>query len=113
MTEATATKIVGAQTGLFLTSSSCEFKHDKDYLRIAIESQTLRSAIASQCKSGTEPVKGVGNEAVACDGAASEQLVVGRVREKVFTLRLEAAFTRDLLRAKVSAAAEIVSGNLY
>lgn len=114
MNEGTAARIVGGQPDLSVTHSSCEFSHDKDHLRVEViaPAAAFRSYL-SRCKSAAEPVKGIGNEAVVCDGEGAEQIGIGRVREQVFVLRLKAPFSRDLLRAKVRAAAEIVSGNLY
>lgn len=114
ISDATVDKIVGGQVTPKITRTSCEFTHEKDYLRIEVfaPGSAFRSYFKS-CKSSPEPVKGIGNEAVVCDGEHSEQIGIGRVRDDVFVLRLKAPFSRDLVRAKVRAAAELVSGNLY
>lgn len=110
MTQATADRIVGGQTAVAVTSKNCEFSHEKDFLRIEIFPSTEHP---KRCKSASEAIKGIGNEAAVCDGANSEQVLIGRVREQVFVLTLKAPFSRDLLRAKIRAAADLVSGNLY
>jgi hypothetical protein len=114
MNGATAARIIGAHPAITAMPKSCEFSHDKDFLRMEIfaPADPFRSYL-SRCKSSPETVKGIGNEAAVCDGAGSEQIAIGRVKEQVFVLRLNAPFSRDLLRAKVRAAADIVSGNLY
>jgi hypothetical protein len=111
MTQATADRIIGGQTALQVSPASCDFTRDKDFLRIEIFASSATPP--NRCKSAAEPVKGIGNEAAICEGANSEQIVTGRVRERGFVLSLKAPFSRDLLRAKVRAAADLVSGNLY
>lgn len=114
ITEATADRVVGAQTAVTLTPNGCNFSHQNDFLRIEVfASSPQLKPFLKHCKSSPEPVNGIGNEAAVCDGGSSEQIAAGRVREHVFVLRLKAPFSRDLLRAKLRALADLVSGNLY
>jgi len=74
-------------------ASSAEFKHFAD----------------AACASGQDvkPLKGIGNEAVACTVGQSET-IASRVRNQAFLLRLTKS-TRDTARDL----AEIVAGNLF
>jgi hypothetical protein len=114
MTAATADRILGGQSTSAVSPKSCYFAHEKSFLRIEVfaSSPQLRPYL-KVCKSTPGFVKGIGNEAAVCDGSNSAQVAVGRVREQVFVLTLKAPFSRDLLRAKVRAVADLVSGNLY
>jgi hypothetical protein len=77
------------------------------------------SRLAS-CGSDKVSLRAIGNEAVACDtgreaGGRSEQ-VVGRVRDRVFLVRVtsnDTATDRAALRESAKTAAEIVAGNLF
>ena len=80
-------------------------------------------AAAQACGRGQAPLKGIGNEAVACatderKGKMGER-AVGRVRDQLFAIDIESdvkndpVLTRDALQGKIYVAAEQVAGNLY
>lgn len=96
-------------------------------LRIAVEiapDPHARLAEAERgCGSDAAPLRAIGNEAVFCmaderRGTLGEQ-VLGRVRDKVFVIRMTSSvkddpiLTREALKNRISTAAEQVSGNLF
>jgi hypothetical protein len=78
---------------------------------------------AAECGSNPAPLKAIGNEAVVCSpdegpGGRRSALVVGRVRNRIFTILISttnssSSETPDLLREKARAVAEQVAGNLF
>jgi hypothetical protein len=126
---ATAAGIVGGPvSGTYTASSktadngSCQFIGNQSSgqaeLGIDVETmahpQTQFSRYLAKCDSIGEPIKAIGNEAVACSPASNVELIVGRVRDRVFIIRLNLAdSTAQVLRRKATDAAELVAGNLY
>ncbi len=74
---------------------------------------TARSA---QCGSDPAPLKAIGNEAVVCTTDKRSAQVVGRVRNRIFTILIsttDASLTQAALREKARDVAEHVAGNLF
>lgn len=115
------------------TSGTCLFRlqagTQADSLSISVttapESQGGPSALAtyeSGCISTAAPLKAIGNEAIICaDGTASAhgELIIGRVRDKVFTIAFNSnaptarGATSDELAEKAEEIAEQVAGILF
>jgi hypothetical protein len=103
---------------------SCEFiRQDGSLLfELRIEVETTPSpakdfaAYAARCHSAAVPLKAIGNEALACsDGQLAEQ-VVGRVRDRVFLIRIgtnDRSAQTSALRDKARKVAEQVAGILF
>jgi len=79
-------------------------------------------AYESHCASSPVPLQAIGNEAVVCTvliGRSRGEEVVGRVRDRVFIVRMDAAMSDNrsdnskLLREKVTGVAEQVAGSLF
>jgi hypothetical protein len=94
---------------------SCEFvRHDSPRAAVLrIEVETLRdpakdfAAFAARCHAAGTPLKAIGNEAIACTDE-SAQIVVGRVRDRAFVLRITTGG-----REKARQIAEQVAGILF
>ena len=124
---ATAAGVLGGAVTTKVLPSACEFvRQDAPSewaLRIEVQTITALSEFApraAQCGSGTEMLRAIGNEAVACTssgkkGQTAEQ-VVGRVRNQVFFVRVStsssAAEANDL-RNRARRIAEQVAGYLF
>jgi hypothetical protein len=76
----------------------------------------------SKCTASGLPLKGVGNEAILCindSNKSSGELVVGRVRDNIFTVAISAdsgdnpAATKDDLEDKAQEIAKQVAGILF
>jgi hypothetical protein len=118
---ATASGFLGGALHMTLTSASCEFvRQDGGHemtLRIEVGSM---SAPHAQCGSGAEPLKAIGNEALACTyegkaGWIAEQ-VTGRVRDQAFLVRISSndrSTAPKTIREKVRKVAEQVAGILF
>jgi len=103
---------------------SCEFiRQDGSLLfELRIEVETTPSAAkdfsayAARCHSAAVPLKAIGNQALACsDGQLAEQ-VVGRVRDRVFLIRIgtnDRSAQPTTLRDKARKVAEQVAGILF
>jgi len=99
----------------------------KRTLRVTVETagdpRGRMAAIAQGCGADVAPLKAIGNEALVCAAddrkAGIGERVVGRVRDQVFTITIASTLkndplmTRDVLKAKISTAAEQISGNLF
>ena len=104
--------------------ASCEFiRQDGSLLfELRIEVETTPSAAkdfsayAARCHSAAVPLKAIGNQALACsDGQLAEQ-VVGRVRDRVFLIRIgtnDRSAQTSALRDKARKVAEQVAGILF
>jgi hypothetical protein len=108
--------------------ATCEFVHHQGSVvtTLRIEVDTMAGPASSfatyvaRCGSQSNPVRAVGNEAVACElegkkGRISEQ-IVSRVRGRAFTVRMTSTGgspERELLRQKVRNVAEQVAGFLF
>jgi hypothetical protein len=94
-----------------------------DELRIEVRTMTdPKSGFASyarRCRNRGTPLKGIGNEATACDVAAKSghvEQVVGRVRNRAFVVRLkidDPSSSQSSVREKARMVAEQVAGSLF
>jgi len=95
-------------------------------LEMRIETETMPSpakdfaSYAARCHSAAVPLKAIGNEALACsdDGDAGrlQELVVGRVRDRAFRVRIvtsDRSAQPSALRDKARKVAEQVAGILF
>jgi hypothetical protein len=96
-------------------------------LRLTVEISTDPHArvgvIAQNCGPDAAPIKAIGNEALFCAAddrkAGMGEMVVGRVRDQVFTITIgsslknDPVLKRDALKARIYTAAEQVAGNLF
>jgi hypothetical protein len=99
----------------------------KRTLRITVEiagdPHARLAAIEQGCGADAAPLKAIGNEAMICAAddrkAGIGERVVGRVRDQVFTITIastlknDPALSRDVLKVRISSAAEQVAGNLF
>jgi hypothetical protein len=99
---------------------ACSFVGAGSVLRIAVETmETPRNeftAHAADCGSDPAPLKAIGNEAVVCNPDKRSAQVVGRVRNRIFTILVSTtnpSFTQAVLREKARDVAEHVAGNLF
>ncbi len=73
----------------------------------------------AQCGAKGTPVRGIGNQAIACDLTQAAQLsvqIVSRVRDRAFLVRVTAhksSAPLQPLREEASNVAELVAGNLF
>ena len=100
--------------------AACAFTSATSELRIGVEtmdpphSQYIKQA--EQCGGDAMPLKAIGNEAVVCSPHPHTARVVGRVRNRIFTILIntsDPSTTADLLREKARAIAEQVAGILF
>jgi hypothetical protein len=130
---ATAGGVLGGTVAATVTRSktgddaSCEFiRHDGSLaLELRIEVETMRSpakdfaSYTARCHSSAVPLKAIGNEALACSDDGSDdhaELVVGRVRDRAFLVRLgtnDHSTQPSALREKARRVAEQVAGILF
>lgn len=134
--EATASGLLGGNADVVVSEASgdqpaaCTFtEHGPGItrtLRISVETvadaHTKVEILKKVCGPDAAPLRAIGNEATVCmdraDGGPGER-VIGRVRDQVFTITLtstqqgDAFLTHAMLRAKINAASEQVSGNLF
>ena len=136
MNEATASGLLGDEAvGSYRAASipgqpaTCMFTQGAAAVRtLVIEVEAAPDAatrIKSKqkgCSSDASSLQAIGNEAVMCAadrGSRLGELVVGRVRDQVFTIRISSSIkgdpvlTRESLMNKISSAAEQVAGNLF
>jgi hypothetical protein len=114
-----------AKTG---DDATCNFtrKHGSLVDQLTIETETLPSpskdfpAYSARCSSVAAPLKGIGNEALACPGPAtndeSAEQVVSRVRDRAFLVRIQTndrSISRNDLRERTRKIAELVAGFLF
>jgi hypothetical protein len=135
--EATASGLLGGDAvGDFADASSgqpavCTFTQTGTgftrTLRIAVEvtpdTHSRLQTAAQACGKSAAPMQAIGNEASMCAidnrNAALGELVVGRVRDQLFTITItttlkdDPILTRMTLKDKAYTAAEQVSGNLF
>jgi hypothetical protein len=113
MNAETAAGILG---GAVNQTAACQFETR------ASPPYTLRIEVGKshKCRHAATPLKGIGNEAIACseEGANGEriQLVIGRVRDQTFEIRIatkDHSATAASLLEKARLAADQVSGNLF
>jgi hypothetical protein len=134
--EATASGLLGGDAVGEVTAAEgqptvCMFTQMSDgvkrTLRLTVEISTdphaRVAAIAQSCGADAAPIKAIGNEALVCAAddrkAGLGELVVGRVRDQVFTITIGSSLKndpllkRDALKARIYTAAEQVAGNLF
>ena len=119
-----AATVTRAKTG---DDAGCLFvRHDGSLaLELRIEVETMLSpakdfpAYTVRCHSASVPLKAIGNEALACSNDGSDghaELVVGRVRDRAFVVRLgttDRSTQPGNLREKAREVAEQVAGILF
>ncbi|MDQ2713270.1 MAG: hypothetical protein M3Y24_13750 [Acidobacteriota bacterium] len=133
MNSATAGGVLGGSVTTHVTHSgkdkgdgACEF------IRAGSVTYTLRIEVTTmahvpsdfkswlaQCGRNSTPVRGIGNEAIACDLTKDSQVsaqILSRVRERAFLVRVTANKSSAPLvplREQAHSAADQVSGNLF
>lgn len=92
---------------------------------LKIEVQTMANPAVNfaswlaKCKSERQPVRGIGNEAVACPvdkGSNIAEQIISRVRDRALLVRITAKKTAGPpppLREQVNTAAQLAAGNLF
>jgi hypothetical protein len=115
-----AMTVTRAKTG---DDATCEFiRHDGSLaLELRIEVETMPSpakdfaTYAARCHSAAVPLKAIGNEALSCKDEGAE-LVVGRVRDRAFLVRIstsDRSAQPSALRDQARKVAEQVAGFLF
>ena len=137
LTEATASGFLGGDSiGAFTPAASgqpavCLFTYDaqnvKRTLRVTVDvTPDFAAHLAAEektCGPDVWTLKAIGNESVACSaddrkGGPGER-ALGRVRDQVFSITIssslkgDAEFDRESLKARIYTAAEQVAGNLF
>ncbi len=120
---ATASGVLGGSVTTTVTqSSTCEFmrKGPVTYtLRIEVTNTADFKSWLAQCGPKPTPVRGIGNQAVACDLTNDSQVsaqILSRVRDRAFLVRVtanKASAPLQPLRDQVHSVADQVSGNLF
>jgi len=89
-------------------------------MELRIEVETMRdlskNPYGERCHSATAPLPAIGNKAVACSDGPLAELVVGRVRDRAFAVRLstnERGTAAGVLREEARKIAEQVAGILF
>lgn len=116
---ATASGVLEGAATVRAASDSCHFVAKTGQLQIQVKStqdaEREIAALAKRCKRDAAPLKAIGNAAFACLHRDRE-VVVGRVRQQVFTITLVmkgADADKDALVEKARLVAEEVSGALF
>ena len=118
---ATASGFLGGAVHMTVTPGSCEFVRQDGGHEMALRIEvTSTSAPHAQCGSGAEPLKAIGNEALACayEGKAGwiAEQITGRVRDQAFLVRISSndrSTAPKTIREKVHKVAEQVAGILF
>ena len=137
LNEATAAGILdGDTTGQYVPPepgkpASCTFTQTASgethqlviVVEIAASPHDRMMTLMRTCGSQSEPLAAIGNEAVRCAavtrGKPHGELVIGRVRDQVFTIAITTTATQDPLlephelAMRSQTAAEEISGNLF
>jgi hypothetical protein len=137
LNEATAAGILdGNATGLYVAATpdkpgSCTFTEIASgethqliiVVEVAASPHQRMMALEHACTSPSEPLAAIGNEAVHCAamprGKPHGELIIGRVRDQVFTIAITSTAKNDPvlepheLAMRSQTAAEEVSGNLF
>jgi hypothetical protein len=120
LNKATAGGVLGGPVEAAVTPTSCEFVRQAGghEFRLRIEVAPA-NAPPSHCGPGAEPLKAIGNQAVACSnqdkpGWIAER-VVGTVRDQAFLVRIgtNGGSLAKTLREKARDVAEQVAGILF
>lgn len=112
-----------------ITNTTCGFTYRYGdvtrELRITVEQANdwarVLDGYKSRCGHDMSPLRAMGNEAVMCAANQKGQgeLIVGRVRDNIFTISLstssthDSSMSREALIQKITLVAEQVSGNLF
>ena len=111
---ATAAGILdGPVTTVTVDNTSCKFVRENGTrvleLRIEVGVPTPR------CHTPAVPLKAIGTEAVACSDRPNAEQVIGRVRDKTFSVRVSTTdhSPQPALREKARKVAEHVAGILF
>jgi len=119
--ELTSAAIELSKTG---DTGHCDFVRSDDsitrHLFIEVQISKDHSSYKAHCLSPTEPLKAIGNEAIACafegkPGEIAEQ-VAGRVRDQIFLVRFSTSdrtASAGTLRDKARKIAEQIAGFLF
>ena len=123
LNSATASGVLGGSVTTTLSqSSTCEFirKGPVTYtLRIEVSNTPDFKSWLTQCGPKATPVRGIGNQAVACDLTGDSQVsaqILSRVRDRAFLVRVTASKSSaplQPLRDQARSVADQVSGNLF
>jgi len=118
MNAATAGGVLGAEPTVRVThpankaDATCVFEAPHAQLTIEVATGAY-NLLLKQCGDQRTAVNAIGNEAVECP-SAHEEIVVGRVRDRGFLVRLRASeFPKDALRKRALHTAEQVAGILF
>ncbi|MGD0548780.1 MAG: hypothetical protein ABR991_13315 [Terracidiphilus sp.] len=135
--EATASGLLGGNAVGELTTAGaggmnyCEFIAQsagyKRTLRVSVEvapdTQVKLEALVLVCGIDAVRLKAIGNDAFACAAidqkSGQGERIIGRVRDQLFTIAIfttlknDPVLTRETLRVRINAAAELVAGNLF
>ena len=113
MNAATAGGVLGGDVTATVTPDACTFVRPGAELLIAVQPvvRKVDASHAATCGPDPAPLKAIGNEAVICTAGRTVR-VVGRVRDKIFTITLTSA-KPETFREKARAVAEQVAGNLF
>jgi hypothetical protein len=105
---------------LFVRQPGSTFGELRIEVRTMSEPSKDFAAYAARCGDRVSPLKAIGNEASVCSlngkPGESSELVVGRVRDRAFVVRLRmdnSSLTPSSLREKARKTAEQVAGNLF
>lgn len=85
-------------------------------LRIEVETLHSPAKDAARCRSAAVALKAIGNEATACGDGPLAELVVGRVRDRAFLVRIsttDRSAESSVLRDQARRIAEQVAGILF
>ncbi len=119
---ATAAGVLGGPVKATVTQSACEFTRQGSVsytLRIEVTNTVDFKSWLAQCGPKAIPIRGIGNQAVACDltnGSQVSAQVLSRVRERAFLVRVSAnrpSAPLAPLREQARGVADHVSGNLF
>ena len=117
---ATAGGVLGGAVQATITPQSCEFVRHADGRETILRIEVTAATRQSRCEIDAEPLKGIGNQAMACrykdkPGWSAGQ-VVGTVRNQAFLVRIatnDPSVKPELLRDKARNVAEQVAGILF
>ena len=115
MNTATVSGLVGSSLTLHLSENVCEFSNATASVRIEVitmaDHKKQFGSYLAQCGSHAIVLRGIGNEAVACEKASFE-LLVSRVRERAFLVRVTSSERARWLE-QARDVAEQVAGSLF
>ena len=120
MNAATAAGIIGRPVGTkAVGTNACVFKAARSAYVLRVDVKAARSSPES-CGSHPQALRGIGNEAIACEHRERKghrmERVVGRVRNQVFVITVtttDRSAAQVSLLAKAESAAEQVAGSLF